>query len=121
MTFRYLWLSLKRTVVAQIAQLIPWHVRRILYLLAVYRTVSGVERFGLSELDELNKVFHLASTGTEALVLSGAVTKWIHWFDGAVVTTTAVLNNVPCWLTYGYSDEQRKDTERVLQYVGQRT
>ncbi len=120
MTFGFIWLALKRTVSTQLALLVPWHVRRILYLLAVYRTVTGVKQFELTELDELNRRFHLASTGTEALVLSGAVTQWIKWFDASSYNPLAIVGACPQWLSYGYSNEMREDTDLVLHYIQQR-
>jgi hypothetical protein len=114
-------MALRRTIGNMVGAMIPLHLKRILFIMSVYRHLAKLKKFDLAELDELDHELKLTTTGAKALVvpgvLGGLFWKIVPNESNDTLTISQILRSSPCWLKYGRREDIEQDFKMLNEFI----
>lgn len=114
-------MAVRRTIGNMVGAMIPLHLKRILFIMSVYRYLRKLKKFDLVELSELDQELKLTTTGAKALVVPGVLGS-LFWRiapmeSDTTLTLSQVLRSSPCWLKYGRREDIEQDFKMLNDFI----
>ena len=105
-------------------KIIPIHAKRLVYLVTLYKYMTGHAEDDGTELKELNRALTLATTSSDAMKVPSLMSKFIwkgngrescYWTEEKL--RKRFVERCPCWLNYGRDDDLLKDIHALQKFV----
>lgn len=113
----------KKLIEIVLEQLIPVHMKRIIFLITLYRMSRNNHDLTDAELAELNSALALAKTDAAALHFPMRIAESIGLQYETPITSCGpkdletIIERTPSWLRYGRTDDLLKDLGNLKQFA----
>lgn len=113
----------KSAIYALLAFAIPRHMKRIMFIMALYQSTIKGEELTYKDLVELNDALKLAKTNPAALRFPAKLAKGNFLgltcksiCDVSEDEISQLLEKLPSWMRYARSDDLKKDVLKLRKY-----